>query len=99
GLEHGIGLADSRRCAEKNPQPPTALARLLGPDLLEQLVRIRPGFGHLGPFSASSARFSSRTLTRGSPRTPANLPSVCSAINVRTRTRSRPRTRATRAAW
>ena len=49
--------------------------------------------------SASSARLSASTLTRGSPRNPSERSSVCSSTSASTRARSRPRTRATRGAW
>ena len=50
--------------------------------------------------SASRAMLSSRTFTPGSPRTPANRPSVCSSIErAHARSSGRPRTFATRCAW
>ncbi|MEA2665999.1 MAG: hypothetical protein QOI11_2943 [Candidatus Eremiobacteraeota bacterium] len=48
---------------------------------------------------ASSARLSSRTLTRGSPRMPNWRGVTCAAICARTASSARPRTLATRAAW
>ena len=49
--------------------------------------------------AASRARFSSRTLTRGSPRNPSWRPSVCLVINWRTASSLMPRSRATRGTW
>ena len=71
--QHLVGLADTGRCAEKNLEPPAAL--LLG--RVEQCLRRRSPFSirhlvSLDHFTPSSARLSSRTLTRFSPRTPSN---------------------------
>ncbi len=52
----------------------------------------------LGAASASSARLSSSTLTRASPRKPHWRPSVCWAIKAATRGSGQPRARATRLA-
>ncbi len=46
---------------------------------------------------ASSARFSARTLTRGSPRKPSSGLSAWASISARTRSTGRPRRRAMRA--
>src|SRR6185312_11558223 len=70
GFEHGVGLADTSRGAEKDPQAPTPGAGFLRLDMSEQLVGIGPRFRHgvdQAHLSMSSARLSSNTLTRGSP--------------------------------
>ena len=51
------------------------------------------------PLARSRARFSLRTFTRGSPRKPSSLSSVCSLTNRRTRSSGRPRAVATRGTW
>jgi hypothetical protein len=48
---------------------------------------------------ASSARFSASTFTRGSPRKPNRLLSVCWSTRALTALGANPRTRATRGAW
>jgi hypothetical protein len=101
GFQHCVGLTNTGRGAEEDSQPTTPLARHLGVHPLEQLLGIGPGVGHDCHFtlSASSARFSSSTLIRGSPMTPSNLPSVRAAINACTAATGMPRARATRSAW
>ncbi len=54
--------------------------------------------GTAGHLVCSSARFSSRTLIRGSPRKPRNLSCACFVINDLTTSSSSPRVRATRGA-
>ena len=80
GREHGVGLADPRRCAEKNLEP--APAFLLGQG--QQCIggsSLRLIAGHTAPrrsrsydFIASSARLSLSTFTRGSPSRPSQRP-------------------------
>ena len=105
GCEHGVGLADAGRGAEKNLQMPPAL--FLGQG--KQGVRrssLRYVAGHLGPskepiydFNPSSARLSLSTLTRGSPRRPKVRPSTWPSTRARTRSSGRPRALATRGTW
>ena len=75
GVQHRVGFAHARSHPEENLQ---AAARLLGflfLDTSQQLVGIRPHrvCGALSP--SASARLSSSTLTRGSPRRPNERPS------------------------
>src|SRR4051812_11767280 len=73
-LEHRVGLADTCGGAEKNTQTPAPRASFLYLEMREELIGIRSHFHHqrarYAPCSgiASSARFSSSTFTRGSPR-------------------------------
>jgi hypothetical protein len=55
--------------------------------------------GKAQSYLPSSARFSSRTLTRGSPRKPSWRSCVCSVTSAFTRVSSSPRARATRFTW
>ncbi len=41
GLEHGVGLADAGRVAQKNLQRAARLARLLRLDLRQEFIRVR----------------------------------------------------------
>ena len=54
-LEHCVGLADTGGSAEEDFQPAAARARLVFLDLLEQLIGVRPGFGHVAFISARRA--------------------------------------------
>ena len=84
-LEHRVGLADSRRSPEEDTQPPAACPCFLGLHLCQQSVRIRAIVCHpaiIGYRSASSARFSSSTFTRGSPRTPSVRPAVAARTSA-----------------
>ena len=79
-LEHLVGLADTRRGADVHAQPRAPF--LLGARQ-ERLGGRRCRIGHSARYffigcCASSARFSSRTLTTGSPRKPNWRPSECS---------------------
>ena len=58
----------------------------------------RHGYSLTARRLSSSARFSSRTFTPGSPRKPSERPSVCSSTRASTSSTGRPRARATRAA-
>ncbi len=81
-LKHRVGLAHARTHPEKDLQPPTPRLRFIRLDRGEQCVGIRDGRVSLttailaesgiasGYFAASSATFSFRTFTRGSPRKP-----------------------------
>ena len=97
GLEHRVRLANPGGRSEEQMQSAALRARLFPNDVREQLVRVGPAFAvdHTPP--ASSARFSSRTCTRGSPRRPSVRPCVCLATSASTVAISRPRARATRA--
>ena len=102
GLQHRIGLADAGRGTDEDLEP----APLLASGLCLQRLRRRPALGlrhgpsisHRGE-TASSARFSRSTFTRGSPRMPSCRPSVYRSTSASTSAREMPRTRATRAAW
>ncbi len=59
----------------------------------------RPRVRHRLHAACASARLSSRTFTRSSPRNPRVGPSVCSSISDRTCSSDRPRTSAIRGAW
>src|SRR5205814_9845408 len=107
GDEHRVGLAHAGGRAEKDLQLAAHGARFLGLNFGEKLVGIRPLLFHCPQITrasvatdyrlaASSARLSSRTLTRGSPRMPRERPSVCAFTSARTLSGSRPRALATR---
>src|SRR5690606_29814509 len=57
------------------------------------------GASGAGEATASSARFSSSTFTRGWPSRPSCLPSVCRATKPSTVSRAMPRACATRSIW
>ena len=83
-LEHGVGLADAGGCTEENAQSAAPRARLLGLHGVRAAGRgpaARPAeFMRMNPALlqglASSARFSSSTFTRGSPKIPKVRPRV-----------------------
>ena len=81
--EHRERLADARRRAEVDAEGAARPCALVDP-----IQR-----------SASSARLSARTLTRGSPMNPSVRSCVCSSTSSSTRASSSPRARATRGAW
>src|SRR5262249_11369678 len=89
--QHRVGLADARRGADVDAQP----RALLLFQAREQHVGAYLRIGH----RSSSARFSSSTLTRGSPRNPSCRPSTCDSTRRRISASAAPRSRATRGTW
>ena len=86
-LEHRVGLADARRGAEEDLEASARAAASAAASAVEQRVGIGPArhvahrctallrAGHSAlPKRSSSSRFSSSTLTRGSPRKPERAP-------------------------
>src|SRR5271157_5771821 len=112
-LKHRIGLANPGRRAEKHLELAARAPCFLLAHPREQLVGVgTPGLGHCrfrrpivggtaAYFSAnrSSARLSSSTLTRGSPRKPSVRPSACALTSRRTDTSANARALATRGTW
>src|SRR6185295_7209719 len=101
GFEHRVGLADAGGGAKEDSQATAGGAGLFGLHLFQQLIGIRPLFGHASVYScltgddASSARFNSSTFTRGSPRKPKVRPRGDAVTSSRTRSGARLRSRAT----
>jgi hypothetical protein len=91
GFEHRVGLADAGGSAKENAQATALGARRFRLDLSQgrsgsgRTSAMQCGYlagGGPGACTSSRARFSSRTLTRGSPSHPSNLPRTCSPINA-----------------
>ncbi|MCY1420907.1 hypothetical protein D9M71_365440 [compost metagenome] len=100
GRQHRVGLADAGRGAEEHLQPSAARVGLFLLHALQQGVRVGAVvIARVHHCCSSSVRFSSSTLTRGSPRKPSQRPSVCRSTSVRTSSGDRPRALATRASW
>ena len=97
-LEHLVALADARRRPDVHTKPGAPVffgarqQRFGGGQRRVGHARIYFFIG----YCASSARFSSSTLTRGSPRKPSVRPSVCASTSRRTSASAMPRSRATR---
>ena len=98
GGQHGVGLADAGRRAEKYLQLAARGTNLLILDLVEELVGIGASVGHV-PVWLSSAKFSSNTLTRASPKRPKSRPCVCASIRLATRSMDNLRAAAMRCNW
>src|SRR5439155_25682257 len=89
--QHGVGLPHARRRADVDAQP----RALLLLDAREQRVGAYLRIGHC----SSNARFSSSTLTRGSPRKPHWRPSTCASTTRRRSASPMTRSLATRGTW
>ncbi len=72
GVQHGVGLAHAGHVAEEDLEAAPALPGFLGLEAAPEACRGRAAVVHprriTASVSASSARFSSSTFTRGSPR-------------------------------
>src|SRR5215813_9306278 len=88
GLEHGIGLTDTRRGAKEDLEFPAGLLGLFLLDTGEEGVGVRSPIvlRRRKPHCTlpSRARFKASTFTRGSPNSPKGRPAVCWATTWRT---------------
>jgi len=78
--QHPVGLADTGRGAKEDLELAASRPGFLFLDAGEKFVRIGALVGHWDECSASSARLSLSTLTRGSPKTPHCRSSVCASM-------------------
>ena len=99
-LEHGVSFAYACRVAEKNLELAGPLlfvrprfSREERPDRAVRPLSVMLASRKYYHGNASSVRFTLRTLTAGSPKTPRNLPFVFFAIAERTAVSSMPRAR------
>jgi hypothetical protein len=103
GLQHRVGLAHARRCAEEQFQAPAPALLLFALELVEQVIGVGAGHRHCSSWlscvhglAASSARLSFSTFTRGSPMIPNWRPAVACATSASTWVTVMPRAFATR---